>query len=531
MVARTHAADPIQLMRPRLKVVRGSADTFPMAGVGLSREMVEARARRAAMEMTGTGLLVVDPSLRVLWANDTAIAAVGGGDPIGRQATDYLHPDDLGTAARVLSQFRSVDHDLGTEQAQLQLPLGRQMRLRRETLDENGDMKVEWFFAIIRMENRLNDPEFPVLIMRLDITGDLRHLGFGLQRMRNDESLHDVASHLVRHITNENRDCMVAAVWWDRSGRHVVNDRIPDHVVASLTHPGLYEHVLAPDGTFDRSVVPTGHLDNETDNSSFVPRGHAVTFSVDAEHFGNDQLRAVKQAAISVGMASVCVIPLRRRAADGGALLGVILYWSPYTYELSLEPQLAVTIASDVFALALASAEQSDRLRHVAVHDPLTGVLNRSGLDEAWTSTPYPVAILIDLDGFKPVNDTFGHLCGDRVLVEVAQRLLRSCREGDSVGRLGGDEFVILMSADPSRHADPAAVARRVCELISQPIAAVPGDDGDGESIDVCVGASAGIAIANPNDSLMSCLSRADIELYAAKRARVRTTPITAAQA
>ncbi len=97
--------------------------------------------------------------------------------------------------------------------------------------------------------------------------------------------------------------------------------------------------------------------------------------------------------------------------------------------------------------------EAHDRMVHLAMHDPLTGVANRRMFHEtlvreiaaAKRSLQNIAVIFIDLDGFKPVNDRFGHEAGDKVLIEVARRLTRSTRSGDMVGRLGGDEFALML--------------------------------------------------------------------------------------
>jgi len=93
--------------------------------------------------------------------------------------------------------------------------------------------------------------------------------------------------------------------------------------------------------------------------------------------------------------------------------------------------------------------------------DPLTGVLNRRALEvavekelAAWNLDDAPIcAIFIDLDGFKQINDIYGHLCGDATLVSVAETLRKGIRAGDHLGRLGGDEFAILLARTPIEEA------------------------------------------------------------------------------
>ncbi len=120
-------------------------------------------------------------------------------------------------------------------------------------------------------------------------------------------------------------------------------------------------------------------------------------------------------------------------------------------------------------------------LAHDAVHDPLTGLLNRAGLrghvDVAWADrrADAPMAILFgDLDGFKSVNDRLGHDAGDEVLVHVAQRLSAAVRTGDIVARWGGDEFVILCPSVTGVD-DATRVADRIRSSLAAPFRIAPG--------------------------------------------------------
>jgi len=120
-------------------------------------------------------------------------------------------------------------------------------------------------------------------------------------------------------------------------------------------------------------------------------------------------------------------------------------------------------------------------LTHDALHDPLTGLLNRSGLREhvdlAWStrSTDTPVAVLFgDLDGFKHVNDSLGHDAGDEVLAHVAQRLRTAVRSGDVVARWGGDEFVVLCPTVAGAE-DATQIADRIRVALEAPFRVGPG--------------------------------------------------------
>jgi diguanylate cyclase (GGDEF)-like protein len=158
-------------------------------------------------------------------------------------------------------------------------------------------------------------------------------------------------------------------------------------------------------------------------------------------------------------------------------------------------------------------------LSHQATHDPLTGLPNRAefltrltaALSAEAGATRPPVLLFCDLDGFKAVNDRFGHVVGDELLHHVGSRLARCLREGDTLARYGGDEFVILCPA-----AATPAVVDRICQRIEQALSA-PFDLG-GEA--VTIGVSVGAVTAVPGMDADAIIRRADEAMYLAKRNR-----------
>lgn len=166
----------------------------------------------------------------------------------------------------------------------------------------------------------------------------------------------------------------------------------------------------------------------------------------------------------------------------------------------------------------------SARLARTRLYDALTGLPGRALLlEEAEKSITQggPFAVLfLDLDGFKPVNDTYGHAAGDALLVQVAQRLRAATRPVDVVGRFGGDEFVLLCQGMTGQ--DAYTVADRILHDLSRPF------DLDGHT--VRIGVSIGLAVPGPDTADAAALIRhADLALYRAKgggRGRIeRFTP------
>ena len=160
-----------------------------------------------------------------------------------------------------------------------------------------------------------------------------------------------------------------------------------------------------------------------------------------------------------------------------------------------------------------------DSLRHQAGHDPLTGLVNRAvlldslerALSRAGRTRSQVGLLFIDLDSFKAVNDTAGHIAGDAVLVEVAARIRRVSRADSIIARLGGDEFaVVLEDLDDAEQA--YGVARRILRSIEQPIHTANGEHH--------IGASTGIAFSSSElDDPSEMLDAADQAMYEAKRA------------
>ncbi len=212
---------------------------------------------------------------------------------------------------------------------------------------------------------------------------------------------------------------------------------------------------------------------------------------------------------------SVSVLPVRS-SRDGRTLAVIALLAEDPSATL---PRVAVRdSALSLVTVALERELDARRLAHQATHDPLTGVGNRAALLDRLNvvlararRSGHLVAVLYcDLDGFKAVNDQFGHDRGDRLLVEVADRIRRAVRPSDTLSRTGGDEFVIVCE-DLGSPEQAEVIAARVKE-------AVEGSPVLLADLRLEVGVSVGLALADPVlDDPDRVLRNADLAMYEMK--------------
>jgi len=202
---------------------------------------------------------------------------------------------------------------------------------------------------------------------------------------------------------------------------------------------------------------------------------------------------------------------LRGMLADSGSI-GVVVFLAAGHLVLIL---VVWVLARNVERLAVARA-RAEILELQATTDPLTGIANRRRVDEelmrqvahaARYRQPFS-AVLVDLDHFKAVNDTYGHDVGDQILVAAVERLGSAIRAADLLGRWGGEEFVIL--APGTSHADACALAERCREALKV---------GEEEADRKRITASFGVASFDvDSDDARTLIRRADLALYTAKR-------------
>ena len=157
---------------------------------------------------------------------------------------------------------------------------------------------------------------------------------------------------------------------------------------------------------------------------------------------------------------------------------------------------------------------ENEELQTLALTDELTGVANRRALfreaDAMLTERRNLVAVLFDLDRFKHINDTYGHLMGDRILADVAAALKANTRVGDVIARYGGDEFVLLLPDTPTDEAQ--AITNRIIRRVSD-LRWVMGD------YVVTASITTGLATSGSASTIATLLAECDARLYEAKNA------------
>jgi diguanylate cyclase (GGDEF)-like protein len=258
-----------------------------------------------------------------------------------------------------------------------------------------------------------------------------------------------------------------------------------------------------------RTPAPGGPLERLLNNPAPEP------LFVDADN-GDPMLR---ELSAKVGAKATIIVPL----ATADSLLGLLVVSvTERPDRLKPGPELLDRL-SGVAAQATTALQNGalvDQITHQALHDQLTGLANRlqfteqlrAAISRARQSSQALTLFYVDLDGFKPVNDEFGHEVGDQLLVAVGQRLIGSTRADDAVARLGGDEFAILIHGHTSPQ-EAEAVISRLTRAFENPFR-IAGHE-------LRLGASVGRAVfpidADTADDLLRC---ADSAMFQNKRGR-----------
>jgi diguanylate cyclase (GGDEF)-like protein len=425
---------------------------------------VAGRLLRALDRAPSTVVSFVDADLTTRWLSRSA-AWVMDTDPTdraGRGSLERVHPDDADRLLHALAQVRAASRD--------DAPMAVIEPLRYRKLRADGT----WIAMEAQVLNLLDDPEVEGLVfVSRPVGGEAEDVGHVIDLLVADAPLPDVLAACAGLVPDYLGSAAIVAL---------VDGSPVFGAVEGSPAAGL-----VGDARWWRPVLDDGRVLEPGDFSGFP---------------GD-----LAERARAEGFRSAWVIPLPD--ASTGESMGCIAVWVSIAVERNIAIDHTLRQTARLASLVIGEQRRHHVLRREAVTDPLTAVGNRSALRRRLEAAPGEVTVaVLDLDDFKPVNDTYGHQAGDVVLRVVAERLVDAVREDDLVVRLGGDEFAIVF-ADGTSGAGATHSVDRVMRTIRQPI------DCD-RGLVVSVAASVGLATGRPPE----VMRRADAGLYEAKRDR-----------
>ena len=413
--------------------------------------------------LRSTDLVVVaDAALTVRFISDGVRDILGyePSDIVGRNGIDFIHPDDASLLTAVAAQsavgyvprgsiFYRLRHRDGTY-VTLELSGG-------PVAAGNGGTQGFWLLGRRPVRAEI----YAEVLHRLL---DEQPLAMALERV-GEAMLPDVGT----------RFCIT--LWTPDEPPVVIGDRLPARLSGWSAREGSPWKIAVETGE-PFTALALSDLDEET-----------------------------AAAAKDEELACVSVIPV---LGLDGAVVATLTLWTPPGIPHAGGSAQVLDRIKDLVSAAVRLHQQIEGLKRSSNSDPLTGLANRRALQETFTGPEPGVEssiLYLDLDGFKGVNDTYGHATGDELLKIVARRIQSSIRQQDLAVRLGGDEFAVLCRGcgpDEARH-----LSERILETLRSPVMIA--------GAKLTVSASIGVATARAIDE--EILQRADNALYQAKRA------------
>lgn len=332
--------------------------------------------------------------------------------------------------------------------------------------------------------------------------------------MESEDRLADVLSEFARTMLSETPIQEIL----DRLVERIVEvTPITAAAVTLISSGGSPRYVAASNGSAMKFECLQSNLGQGPCLAAYQSGDVVVVPDLSAD----DRFPKFRHRLLDEGLAAAFAFPL----TSGDHQLGALALYRDTPGALDLGTMKAAQTLADVTAAYLRNAATRadlrvslERSRESALHDPLTGLANRTllfeVLDQALArhrlAESVTCILYCDLDGFKKVNDTYGHRIGDELLVSITGRLKRLMGPTDTLARLAGDEFIIVCE-DLSEKAEAELIAARVLSTLGKPIRLSIGN--------IEVGASIGIAFADRatvvSDDL---LQDADVAMYQAKR-------------
>jgi diguanylate cyclase (GGDEF)-like protein/PAS domain S-box-containing protein len=448
------------------------AATVPVVlanGIGAHYHFVDVRAQHGVL----VGVIVADDAQVDLASSfsghmavmpksgriekDAQAVIVSADDRICRML-GYQPGELIGTRSLALLHPEDRDSAVDSWMEMLSAPAGSsRLRARHERKDGS------WLWLELTNTNRLAEAEGRVVTEMIDISDEMAALEALRQREQLLVRLAEALPSGILHVDRE---------------RNIVYANARLHHVVGVGRSATVDHQLA-------TVIPEDRAALAAALHVTLVDGRDIDFEVRVRMPGEADLR-------------LCAIASRALTDAGGTPAGAVLCVDDVTEASGLRAELERRATID---------ELTGCLNRAAVLDALDDRLRRHAATASGTAV-----VFLDLDGFKEVNDTFGHKAGDRLLAGAASRLRRAMREGDVIGRLGGDEFIVVL-ADVNSSQEAMRIGFRLRETLAEPVDVVHG-------MPIRIRSSIGVAWANGDavdgDTLTAA---ADHAMYESKRA------------
>lgn len=450
------------------------------------------------MQVDGDPLSPEVEATLALHASDPIVAlTLDGGIVWSNLAADerFALPDRPLVGANVLDWIDPADHEqailaMGAAEAMGATEPGHQILVPAPYRLLHNDGTMQWYEVAGRLH--ADTSAHPVMVTSLRNISRQQRLSRAVELIAGGGRLDDVLLELLHGVDFDEPRRAGGISWMEGGRRRTLAIGLPDEMVSS-------EH---PDDPWNRAMAS----------------GETVG-AVRAE------LRPVLAAlADQTGLRNCAAVPVSDPGAPEPACF---VLWADHEAIVDTLQYRAHRQVHSLLQLALNQRHERNQLRHAATHDSLTGLVNRSALLGAlhrYEDAGEVVSLLyLDLDDFKPVNDTHGHEAGDLVLQIIAGRIAAAVRSDDLVSRVGGDEFAIA-AVGTEDGSELQAVADRLHDAVGQPIAI----DRGGVPLTTKVGVSIGVAVPDPPGprSPDALLAAADAAMYAAKRSARRHTNV-----
>jgi diguanylate cyclase (GGDEF)-like protein/PAS domain S-box-containing protein len=426
-------------------------------------------------ESAPMGLIAIDHASVIVYANASAHRIFGLDNLIGVPSLSLVHPDSLGVMIQTTIEY--------ADGPKIAVPS------TFDLLHSSGEyVPVEMW-----VQQSFDEGPIAFLIALRDATAEKCYDRY-IMAVHHHEPVETSTQLLVRYLDAKAPAADHAVLWdWDGSRfRSGVSERIPIELL--LADQLLPNKVRSSDAV---NRLSDGDAELEYEWVDCTPGAGPLLFGL-----GRKEPYVQYDAVISYAYET-----------GGRRVRCAVVSLSPHALPIGAGSKLASERAAQSSGLAITHFENAERLLRDAVSDSLTGLLNRRGLYAVLTKQsvePFGAKsiVLLDLDGFKRINDRFGHSTGDSVLIEVAGRLTRLVGSDRLVARLGGDEFAILVD-EPQL----TAVTDVLYETIAEPMII--------DGMQMSVGVSFGVAnMVTETPDIEAVFREADERMYEQKGKR-----------